>query len=148
MTTDRARQLRRDATEPERRLWAILLSLRQQGHHFRRQHPIGPYYADFACVSAGLVIEADGVTHMPEGDVAYDRRRDDFLRSRGFRVLRFWNNDIRDDPDGVYRVICDTLSAPTPTPDPSPSSGGGRPRNRKLRTGLKNLAARTGDKGT
>ena len=55
MTTDRARQLRRDATEPERRLWAILHSLREQGYHFRRQHPIGPYYADFACVRAALV---------------------------------------------------------------------------------------------
>ena len=69
------------------------------------------------------------------------------LRSQGFRVLRFWNNDIRDNPDGVYRVICDALRALTPTPDPSPYRGG-RPRNRKLRTGLKNLAARTGDKGT
>ena len=147
MTTDRARQLRRDATEPERRLWAVLHSLREQGYHFRRQHPIGPYYADFACVRAGLVVEADGVTHMQEGDITYDRRRDDFLRSQGFRVLRFWNNDIRDNPDGVYQAICDALRALTPTPDPSPYRGG-RPRSRKLRTGLKNLAARTGDKGT
>jgi primosomal protein N' (replication factor Y) len=145
MTTDRARQLRRDATEPERRLWAILYSLRQLGHHFRRQHPIGPYYADFACVRAKLVIEADGVTHVEDGDVVYDRQRDDHIRAQGFRVLRFWNNDIMANPDGVYRVIADALSALTPTPDPSPSSGGGRPRRRKLRTGLRNLAARTGD---
>ena len=148
MTTDRARELRRNATVPERRMWAILLSLRQTGYHFRRQHPIGPYYADFACVRAKLVIEADGITHTEDADISYDQRRDDHIRSHGFRVLRFWNNDIMTNPDGVYRVIAEALSALTPTPDPSPSSGGGEPRTRKLRTGLKHLAARTGDKPT
>ena len=148
MTTARARQLRNHPNEPERRLWTILHSLRAQGHHFRRQHPIGPYYADFACVRARLVIEADGVTHTEAADIAYDQRRDDLIRSHGFRVLRFWNTDIMTNPDGVYQIIAEALSAPTPTPVPSPSSGGGRPRTRKLRTGLKDLAARTGDKPT
>lgn len=142
MTTTRARQLRRNATEPERRLWAILHALRQQGHHFRRQHPIGPFYADFACVRAGLVIKADGITHTQQADIAYDQQRDAFICSQGFRILRFWNSDIRDNPDGVYRVIAEALATSSPTPR---TSDAGKPRPRKLRNGLKSLAARTGN---
>jgi len=144
MSTTRARQLRGDPTTPERHLWAILHSFRQRGYHFRRQYPIGSYYADFACIHAELIIEADGETHASQ--VAYDRERDAFLRARGFRVLRLWNNEIMGNPEGVYDVIAKLLAdvpALTPTPDPSPSEGGGRPR--KQRTGLKDLAARTGD---
>jgi very-short-patch-repair endonuclease len=146
MSTDRARQLRHDPTTPERRLWALLHSFRERGYHFRRQYPIGSYYADFACIHGKLIIEADGETHASQ--VAYDRERDAFLRSRGFRVLRLWNNEIMDNAEGVYEVIAQALAEVpplTPTPDPSPSKGGGRPRLRKQRTGLKDLAARTGD---
>jgi very-short-patch-repair endonuclease len=147
MTTERARELRQLSTPPERKLWQILHEFRQRGYHFRRQHPIGPYYADFACVKAKLVIEADGVTHTSEADIARDRARTALLSEHGFQVLRFWNNDIVQNPDGVFLEIERALkSMPelTPTPVPSPLEGGGRPRSRKLRTGLKDLAARTG----
>lgn len=147
MTTARARELRRDPPEPERRLWAALFNLRQQGYHFRRQHPIGPFYTDFACVKAKLVIEVDGVTHTSATDIVYDQERDAYLRSRGFHVLHFWNSDVMDNADGVLQVIADYLaSVPQlpPTPDPSPSEGGGRPRLRKQRYGLRDLNNRTG----
>jgi very-short-patch-repair endonuclease len=137
MSTTRARELRHNPTDPERKLWAILHSFRQSGYHFRRQYPIGAYYADFACIHAKLIIEADGETHASQGN--YD------LRSRGFRVLRLWNDEIMGNHEGVYEVIAQALAnVPplTPTPAPSPSTGGGRPR--KQRTGLKNLSARTG----
>ena len=148
MTTARARELRRLSSPPERKLWQILYEFRQRGYHFRRQHPIGPYYADFACVKAKLVIEADGITHTSEGDIARDAARTTVLNEHGFRVLRFWNNDIMQNPDGVFVAIEQALEAVpglTPTPVPSPSEGGGRPRSRKLRTGLKDLATRTGE---
>ena len=144
MSVERARQLRRDPTIPERKLWALLYPFRHQGYHFRRQYPVGPYYADFACIHAKLIIEADGDTHAFQTE--HDQRRDTYLRSRGFRVLRLWNNEITDNPDGVHQVIAQalaTVSRLTPTPDPSPSTGGGRPR--KQRTGLKDLCTRTGD---
>ncbi len=139
MTTDRAREMRHAPTEPERRLWAILYGLRQGGYHFRRQHPIDPYFADFAC---------DGITHTADAERARDKVRTDFIESKGFKVVRFWNNDIMGSPDAVFAEIeraLVSLAGPTPTPDPSPSEGGGRPRKRKLRTGLQDLAARVGD---
>lgn len=105
----------------------------------------GPYYADFACIHGRLIIEADGETHASQ--VEYDHPRDAYLRSRGYRVLRLWNNEIMGNPEGVYHVIAQALATVpplAPTPVPSPSEGGGRPRPRKQRTSLKNLAARTG----
>lgn len=125
MSTTRARQLRRDPTPPERHLWAILHSFRQRGYHFRRQYPIGPYYADFACIHAKLIIEADGDSHASQ--VAYDRERDAFLRARGFRVLRLWNNEIMGNAEGVYEVIAQALAeVPSLTPTP-PQKGEGGP---------------------
>jgi very-short-patch-repair endonuclease len=142
----RARQLRQNATGPEQRLWAILHTFRQRGYHFRRQHRIAPYIVDFACIHGKLIIEADGDTHAHQVDC--DRERDAFLVSRGFRVLRFWNNDITGNAEGVFdRIEQALVSVPplTPTLDPSPSTGGGKPRLRKHRSGLKDLASRTGE---
>ena len=147
VSTERAREFRHLASPPERRLWSILHGLRQHGYHFRRQHPIGPFYADFACVKEKLVIEADGATHAHDADVARDARRTAIIERYGFRVLRFWNHDIMGDPDGVPAEIERSLGivpALTPTPVLSPSDEGGSPRRRKLRTGLAELAARTG----
>ena len=147
MTTERARELRRLSSPPERKPWQILYEFRQRGYHFRRQHPIGPFYADFACVKAKLVIEADGITHASDADIARDAARTSVIASYGFRVIRFWNNDIMGNPDGVFLEIERALEAVpglTPTPVPSPSEGGGRPRVRKLRSGLKDLSLRTG----
>ena len=115
---ERARALRRNPTAPEQRLWTLLRDLRVLGFHFRRQVPIGRYYADFACHHAKLVIEVDGETHGGEA-VAYDATRDAFLRSAGYEVLRFGNHDVMHELDGVRRALEEALrdraTLPTPT---------------------------------
>src|SRR5690606_1887477 len=120
---DRARALRNGATPPERHLWRLLHHFIDKGYRFRRQVPIGRYFADFACHHPKLVVELDGDTHSSPEAVAHDAQRDSFLRSAGYRVLRFSNHDI----DGVWQVIDDLLhTLPTPTPSPSPQGGGVR----------------------
>ncbi|OYU15505.1 MAG: hypothetical protein CFE37_05105 [Alphaproteobacteria bacterium PA4] len=125
----RARELRRLSTDAEKRLWAALRNRRLDGHKFRRQTWIGPYVVDFVCIEAGLVIEADGGQHADA--VAYDERRSVWLAEEGFRVLRFWNNDVLTNTDGVLRTILGALRA-TPHPPtaarrapPSPPRGEG-----------------------
>jgi very-short-patch-repair endonuclease len=92
--TERARELRRQAPSPERRLWQVLKDLNREGGQFRRQAPIGPYFVDFAWLSLGLVIEIDGDGHFTPDAMAADRRRDRFLASRGLTVLRFSNSEV------------------------------------------------------
>jgi very-short-patch-repair endonuclease len=107
MPDDRPRQLRQTATEAERRLWSALRDRQLGGAKFRRQHRIGPFIADFACVEHRLVIEADGGQHA---DNPADARRTAWLRARGWTVLRLWNNDILANPDGVRAVILQVLT--------------------------------------
>ncbi|HEU0215777.1 MAG TPA: DUF559 domain-containing protein [Stellaceae bacterium] len=136
----RARALRRLPTDAERRLW-YLLHRSQLGFRFRRQFPIPPYFVDFACVEARLIVEADGGQHAVPGE--HDRR-DAFLASKGWQLLRFWNNDILRNHAGVLRTIVETLETRTtkasvgadanglgrPPPQPSPvSTGEGEPRS-------------------
>jgi len=118
---DRARELRRTMTDAERQLWRCLRLRQLEGYRFRRQVPIGPYVVDFLCLQARLVVEVDGGQHA---DAPADRRRDAFLRRRGFRVLRFWNNQVLAQPDAVCEVILRRL-ADGPPPQPSPARGGG-----------------------
>ncbi|CAO3379969.1 endonuclease domain-containing protein [Azospirillum argentinense] len=113
-TRDRARTMRHVPTDAERKLWSILRRRQIGGWYFRRQHPIPPYIADFACVEARLVVEADGGQHAGS---PYDSARDEHLRHHGWRVLRFWNNDVLNNPEGVARMIGDVLG---PLPDPPP----------------------------
>ena len=87
-TTKRARDLRRDGSRAERKVWELLRSRRIEGTKFRRQHPIGPYFADFACVLRRLVIEIDGDHHAFQ--VEADTRRTKTMESEGWRVVRFW----------------------------------------------------------
>jgi very-short-patch-repair endonuclease len=108
--TSRARALRRNATEAERRLWSKLRRRRTAGFRFRRQRPVGPFIVDFVCLSARLVIEVDGGQH--DRRRAYDERRTRYLEARGFRVLRFWNNDVLANTDGVVEQIMRTLQEP------------------------------------
>jgi len=111
-------------------MWRLLWHFREQGWHFRRQQPIGPYYADFACMHAKLVIEVDGETHV---DPERDARRDEYMRNRGIQVLRFANDDVLHNEDGVYAVIAGVLgaiSATSNTPHPVPPPQGGRRRSR------------------
>ena len=120
--------MRTQPTDAERLLWQRLRhDIALTGTHFRRQVSIGPFIVDFASRKAKLVIELDGGQHdwEQESDVARTRR----IEASGYRVLRFWNNDVIENLDGVLSEIQRTLP---PTPDPSPQ-GGGEPRQRKPR---------------
>jgi very-short-patch-repair endonuclease len=108
-TVDRARQLRRDRTESEDKLWRGLRE-KLPGYKWRFQTPSHPYYADFACLKAKLIIEVDGGQH--DEARAKDERRTRFLEGKGFRVIRFWNNDVLQNLDGVLEVIANSLSVP------------------------------------
>ena len=117
----RARKLRRDMTDAEQKLWKYLRRPSFQAAHFRRQATIGPYFVDFACHTNRLAIELDGGHHESGNQAEYDEKRDAFLRSNGYHVLRFWNNEVLQNIDGVLTVIHETLNAAIPpTPDPSP----------------------------
>ena len=110
MPNQNARQLRKNMTEAERALWRLLRQRQINGLRFRRQVPIDHYIVDFACLEARLVIEVDGGQHFESQS---DMKRDAYLRSQGFRVLRFWNNDVLSNPDGVHRTITDALGLAT-----------------------------------
>jgi very-short-patch-repair endonuclease len=122
----KAQRLRRDLTDAERKLWSVLRNRQLEGAKFRRQQPIGPFIVDFVCQEGRLIIEADGGQHAENGA---DARRTAFLQSRGYRVLRFWNNDILRNLDGVAHVIAEALATPHPAQaapeSPSPSRGEG-----------------------
>ncbi|MDE2307342.1 MAG: endonuclease domain-containing protein [Xanthomonadaceae bacterium] len=99
----RARQLRNESTDAERRLWYFLRRQQLAGYKFRRQYPLAGYIADFVCVPARLVIELDGGQHLDA--LAYDRRRTEVLQREGYRVLRFWNDDALLRTEDVLREI-------------------------------------------
>ena len=116
----RSRQLRRDSSFPERLLWGRLRGHRC-GLKFRRQQPIGPYVADFFCVAARLVIELDGRSH--EGLEAQDKERQQYLERQGLKVIRFTNDGVLADLDGVMDVIvaeCEARGTPSPGPTGHP----------------------------
>jgi very-short-patch-repair endonuclease len=106
--TRRARWLRRNTTDAERALWQGLRD-KQLGGRFRRQYPIPPYVVDFACVEARLIVEADGSQH---GQPGADLIRDTKLIDSGWRILRFWDNEILQNRAGVLQVIADALASP------------------------------------
>lgn len=112
---ERARRLRRNQTEAERKLWARLRA-RQLGTRFRRQHPIGPFIADFCCQEHRLVIELDGGQHATRAEA--DERRSALLERKGYRVLRFWDNEIMEDIEAVLQQIAAVLKNPHPNPLP------------------------------
>ncbi len=102
---ENARRLRANATDPEARLWRHLRRSELLGSHFRRQVPIGPYVADFACMAARLVIEVDGSQHGDAVVKARDDARTQWLAREGYRVVRFWNNDLIENIEGVLETI-------------------------------------------
>ncbi|WP_426269751.1 endonuclease domain-containing protein [Dyella kyungheensis] len=118
LNVDRARSLRVDQTDAEQLLWHHLRSRRLQGWKFRRQHEIGRYIADFVCPDAGLIVELDGGQHGEQ--VIYDELRTLELEAMGYRVLRFWNNDVLKNLDGVIEMILEALASPAPHPNPLP----------------------------
>jgi very-short-patch-repair endonuclease len=107
--TGTARRLRHEATPAEKALWQQLRLIVLHGH-FRRQAPLGPYFADFAHLALKLVVELDGDQHGHEAGLRHDAVRTAFLEQAGFRVLRFWNHEVRDNLDGVTETILAALS--------------------------------------
>jgi very-short-patch-repair endonuclease len=106
----RARDLRRDQTEAERRLWKLVRNRQLGGFKFRRQYPIDHYIVDFACADARLVIELDGGQHAQRADADADRTR--ALESCGWEVMRFWNGDVIENERGVAETIIAALKLP------------------------------------
>jgi len=100
----------------EKKLWRYLRDRRLARAKFRRQHPIGPYIVDFYCDEARLAIELDGGGHGHEEEAAYDALRTSELAKLGIRVLRFWNNDVTGNLDGVLKTILDALGESPPSP--------------------------------
>ncbi len=105
LTRDRARSLRRRSTDAEQELWAHLRNRQLKGAKFRRQQPIGPYVVDFFCLEAGLVVEVDGGSHAGEDERRADKDRTAHLENCGYRVVRFWNNEVMGNIDGVLERI-------------------------------------------
>ncbi|WP_332818872.1 endonuclease domain-containing protein [Sphingopyxis sp.] len=114
--TPHARELRNAATPAERTLWRCLSGRKIDGWKFSRQMPVGPYFADFLCREAQLIVELDGYSH--DMRQAHDEHRDHWLAQNGFRVLRFTNSDVMANVEGVVSEIERTLAL-LPTPNPS-----------------------------
>ena len=116
MNRDRARSLRNNATEPEKRLWDRLRGWRKDGFPVRRQVPIGPYIVDFACHSCRVVVELDGGQHNSVEGRRSDAERDAWLEANGYRVLRFWNSDLQANLPEVLETIRRVLAERDPHP--------------------------------
>jgi len=123
--TQSARTLRQCMSGAERRLWYLLRRKQLDGFRFRRQQPIGHYIADFVCVKERLVIELDGASHTETQ--GYDEARTAWLKAKGFRVLRLWNNDVLGNQEGVIEKILEALyrGRRSPLPSPPPEAVGG-----------------------
>ena len=111
-STQFARALRHNQTDKERELWHLLRARELAGYKFRRQVPLGPYIADFVCLSARLIVELDG--SQPGDQIAYDSDRTKWLEAQDFRVLRFWNNQVFEEREAVLETILFALTAPSP----------------------------------
>ena len=111
-TRDRARSLRRNDTRAEAKLWNALRARRLGGWQWRRQVSIGPYFVDFLCIEAALVVEVDGGQHSEQ--IAYDTARTAYLERAGYRVLRFWNSAVLTNRDGVCTTILDACGGDSP----------------------------------
>ncbi|MBP7798145.1 MAG: endonuclease domain-containing protein [Thermoanaerobaculaceae bacterium] len=118
-TLERARRLRKEQTDVERRLWKDLRGRKFLGFKFRRQHPIGCYVVDFVCLEARVVVELDGGQHATRTD--YDATRSAFLKERGFRVLRFWNFEVNRNRRGVLETVLGALEGRLPEEGDTPS---------------------------
>jgi very-short-patch-repair endonuclease len=111
---ERVRELRREMTPAERRLWSRLRTRRLGGFKFKRQEWVGPFIADFYCWEAKLIVEVDGTQHADRDD--YDCARTAYLKREGFRVVRFWNNQVTDELEGVLAAILAILEGRVPSP--------------------------------
>jgi len=110
--TNIARMLRQRSTKAEKVLWRKLSSRQLEGYKFRRQQPIGPYIVDFVNFEEGIIIELDGGQHATDRE--RDTEREDWLKGEGFQIIRFWNNDVFQNLDGVLETIRRKLNVPLP----------------------------------
>ena len=102
-TIHQAGELRKQATPAERKLWTYLRLMREDGIRFRRQHAIGMFITDFCAPRKKLVIELDGSQHLEQEE--YDQERTNYLEAQGYKVIRFWNNDVMNNIEGVVSSI-------------------------------------------
>ena len=116
-----ARRMRREPTKSERLLWQKLRGRQLGGYKFRRQHPIAPYIVDFYCAQTKLIVELDGDIHTFQE--AYDAERTAYLEAQGYLVMRFWNNQVFQEIDGVLSAILDACESPSPQPSPQRGEG-------------------------
>ena len=100
-----ARTLRKNSTPQERKMWSILRNHKFYGLEFKRQYPVGGYIVDFICREKHIIIEIDGGQHNEEVNIESDSKRTEYLNSRGYKVYRFWNNDIDNNIEGVYQAL-------------------------------------------
>jgi very-short-patch-repair endonuclease len=114
--TPLAKNLRKESTDAERLIWSRLRAGRLEGLKFRRQHPIGPYIVDFVCLERKLVIELDGGQHALPEETQKDNQRDSWLKEEGYTVLRFWNNEVLTNLNGVLEEIRGKLGSKSPSP--------------------------------
>jgi len=118
MSIQKAGALRKSLTNAERLLWRHLRNRQLEGFKIRRQHPIGPYIVDFICLDKKLIIELDGGQHADR--IAYDEKRTQYFETMGYRVIRFWNNEILRQTDSVLTAILKEITLPlAPTLSPS-----------------------------
>ena len=123
---EKARDLREEATDAERRIWNKLRDRQIANAKFKRQQPIGQYIVDFCCHEGRLIVELDGGQHAQQ-QKKYDEKRDAFLEAQGYRVMRFWNHDVLQNTDAVLQTIYNyltTVIVETPSPQPSPEGRG------------------------
>ncbi len=106
-TRDRAQNLRRNQTDTERKLWTHLRASRFKQFKFRRQHPIGPFIADFCCPSRGLVIELDGGQH--DSGAPRDAQRTHLIEAQGYRVIRFWDSEVTEEMESLLARVLEAL---------------------------------------
>ena len=114
MSLHRARFLRKAMTDSERLLWRHLRNRQMVGFKFRRQYPVGPYIVDFVCLEKKLVIELDGGQHA--FSLMTDVKRTRYLETKGYRVMRFWNNQVLQETEAVLSVILEVMITPSPRP--------------------------------
>jgi len=119
-TLEHAHSLRRSVTDAEHKLWQRLRAGQLNGFKFRRQHPVPPYIVDFACLKARIAIELDGSQHGDEQDATRTR----FVEAQGFKVVRFWDNDVLRHTDAVLDAILSAVENRTLTPTPLPEGEG------------------------
>jgi len=123
MSVDYAKVLRKRITDAEKKIWKHLRNKQMMDLKFRRQQPIGPYIVDFVSFKRMLIIEIDGGQHAEQ--IAYDQSRDQYFLDKGYKVLRFWNNDVLQNTEGVLEAIRQSILNYTPSPCPSPAEGRG-----------------------